>query len=81
MLLFLSFCRFCLVFVLFCFHASLCSFVDVPLHLFPVQQTMYRIGNHIYDWVLVGMVEARSVNVKNTTATKGRVQTCFLNSV
>ena len=44
------------VFVLFFFvffHASLWSFVDVPLHLFPVQQTTYRIGNHVYYWVLV----------------------------
>ena len=30
--------------------------------------TTYRIGNHVYYWV-PGMVEARSVNVKNTTTT------------
>ena len=33
---------------------------------FFVQQTTYRIGNHVYYWVWV-MVEARSVNVKKTT--------------
>ena len=31
---------------------------------FSVQQTTYRIGNHVYY-----MVEARSVNVKKTTTT------------
>ena len=58
--LFLSLCR---VFVFFfCSHWSL---VDVPLIFFcPV--------DHVPDWqprVLLGMVEARSVNVKKTTTT------------
>ena len=38
------------------------------LRYFSVQQTTYRIGNHVY-YVLLGMVEARSVNVKKTTTT------------
>ena len=51
-LLFLSFRRFC--------------FVDFPLIFFPVQQTTYRIGNHVvYYWVWLR--HTRSVNVKNTT--------------
>ena len=44
--LFLSLCRLC-VCVFLCSHWSL---VDVPL-IFSVQQTTYRIGNHVYYWV------------------------------
>ena len=57
--LFLSLCRF--VFF-FCSHWSL---VDVPLIFFCP-------ADHVPDWqprVLLGMVEARSVNVKKTTTT------------
>ena len=58
--LFLSLCRLC-VCVFLCSHWSL---VDVPLIFFcPADQ-------HVPDWqprVLLGMVEARSVNVKKTT--------------
>ena len=57
--LFVVFC--CCVFVfLFCSHWSL---VDVPLIFFCP-------ADHVPDWqprVLLGMVEARSVNVKKTT--------------
>ena len=42
--LFLSLCRFCLFVFFFCSHWNL---VDVPL-IFSVQQTTYRIGNHVY---------------------------------
>ena len=61
-LLFLSFCRF-----LFCFHALVEAFfvVDVPL-IFSCPT------DHVPDWqprILLGMVEARSVNVKNTKTT------------
>ena len=59
--LFLSLCRFCLfVFFFFCSHWSL---VDVPLIFFCP-------ADHVPDWqprILLGMVEARTVNVKKTT--------------
>ena len=59
--MFLSLCRLC-VCVFLCSHWSL---VDVPLiFLCP--------ADHVPDWqprVLLGMVEARSVNVKKTTTT------------
>ena len=57
--LFLSLCRLC-VCVLLCSHWSL---VDVPLIFFCP-------ADHVPDWqprVLLGMVGARSVNVKKTT--------------
>ena len=57
--LFLSLCRLC-VCVFICSHWSL---VDVPLIFF-------YLADHVPDWqprVLLGMVEARSVNVKKTT--------------
>ena len=61
--LFLSLCPFFCVFVFFfCSHWSL---VDVPLIFFCP-------ADHVPDWqprVLLGMVEARSVNVKKTTTT------------
>ena len=59
--LFLSLCRLC-VRVFLCSHWSL---VDVPLIFFCP-------ADHVPDWqprVLLGMVEARSVNVKKTTTT------------
>ena len=59
--LFLSLCRLC-VCVFLCSHWSL---VDVPLIFFCP-------ADHLPDWqprVLLGMVEARSVNVKKTTTT------------
>ena len=59
--MFLSLCRLC-VCVFLCFHWSL---VDVPLIFFCP-------ADHVPDWqprVLLGMVEARSVNVKKTTTT------------
>ena len=59
--LFLSLCRLC-VRVFLCSHWSL---VDVPLIFFCP-------AGHVPDWqprVLLGMVEARSVNVKKTTTT------------
>ena len=63
--LFLSLCRLC-VCVFLCSHWSL---VDVPLICFCP-------ADHVPDWqprVLLGMVEARSVNVKKTkTTTTGR---------
>ena len=67
LLLFLSLCRLC-VCVFLCSHWSL---VDVPLIFFCP-------ADHVPDWqprVLLGMVEARSVNVKKTT-TKCRI-TCL----
>ena len=59
--LFLSLCRLS-VCVFLCSHWSL---VDVPLIFFCP-------ADHVPDWqprVLLGMVEARSVNVKKTTTT------------
>ena len=59
--LFLSLCRLC-VCVFLCSHWSL---VDVPLIFFCP-------ADRVPDWqprVLLGMVEARSVNVKKTTTT------------
>ena len=59
--MFLSLCRLC-VCVFLCSHWSL---VDVPLIFFCP-------ADHLPDWqprVLLGMVEARSVNVKKTTTT------------
>ena len=59
--LFLSLCRLC-VCAFLCSHWSL---VDVPLIFFSP-------ADHVPDWqprVLLGMVEARSVNVKKTTTT------------
>ena len=57
--IFLSFTfRFCLV-----FNLKLSRFSS---HLFPVQQTTYRIGNRV---LLLGIVKARSVTVINTTHT------------
>ena len=61
--LFLSLCRFCLF--VFCFICSHWSFVDVPLIFFCP-------ADHVPDWqprILLGMVEARSVNLKKTTTT------------
>ena len=62
--LFLSLCRFCLFVFLFCSHWS---FVEVPLIFFCP-------ADHVPDWqprtgILLGMVEARSVDVKKTTTT------------
>ena len=63
--LFLSLCRFlfaCVFVFFFCSHWSL---VDVPLIFFCP-------ADHVPDWqprVFLGMVEARSVNVKKTTTT------------
>ena len=57
--LFLSLCRFFLCVFFFC---SRWSLVDVPLIFFCP-------ADHVPDWqprVLLGMVEARSVNVKKT---------------
>ena len=59
--MFLSLCRLC-VRVFLCSHWSL---VDVPLIFFCP-------ADHVPDWqprVLLGMVEARPVNVKKTTTT------------
>ena len=60
--LFLSLCRFCLFVFFFCYHWSL---VDVPLIFFCP-------AYHVPDWqarILLGMVEARSVDVKKATTT------------
>ena len=54
-----------LSFVCLCFLCSHWSLVDVPLIFFCPE-------DHVPDWqprVLLGMVEARSVNVKKTTTT------------
>ena len=62
--LFLSF--FCVFVFFFCSHWSL---VDVPLIFFCP-------ADHVPDWqprVFLGMVEARSVNVKKTTKTTTRL--------
>ena len=58
--LFLSLCRFCLFVFFFCSHWRL---VDVPL-------ISFCPADHVPDWqprIVLGMVEARSVNVKKTT--------------
>ena len=60
--LFLSLCIFCLFVFFFCSHWSL---VDVPLIFFCP-------ADHVPDWqprILLGMVEARPVNVKKATTT------------
>ena len=61
--LFLSFCRF---FLFRCvFFCSRWSFVDVPLIFFCT-------ADHVTDWqprILLGIVEARTVDVKKTTTT------------
>ena len=65
--LFLSLCRLC-VCVFLCSHWSL---VDFPLIFFCP-------ADHVPDWqprVLLGMVEARSVNVKKTTTTTKKLKT------
>ena len=67
--LFLSLCRLC-VCVFLCSHWSL---VDVPLIFFCP-------ADHVPDWqprVLLGMVEARSVNVKKTTTTTTELYVVF----
>ena len=64
-LLFLSFGRFNFVFRCLFSLCSHWSFVDIPL-------IFSSPANHVPDWqprILLGMVEARSVNVKNTTTT------------
>ena len=61
--LFLSLCRFCFCLFVFCFFCSHWSFVDVPLIFFCP-------ADRVPDWqprILLGVVEARSVNVKKTT--------------
>ena len=66
------------VFVLFrsVFFCSRRSFVDVPLIFFCP-------ADHVPDWqprLLLGMVEARSVNVKKTTITTTTTRHSILNS-
>ena len=68
--LFLYLCRLC-VCVFLCSHWSL---VDVPLIFFCP-------ADHVPDWqprVLLGMVEARSVNVKKTTTKKQQQHIDFI---
>ena len=68
--MFLSLCRLC-VCVFLCSHWSL---VDVPLIFFCP-------ADHVPDWqprVLLGMVEARSVNVKKTTQQQQLLTQCYL---
>ena len=60
---FLVFCLFCFRFV-FCFHALVGAFRRCSLDLFLSSRP--RIGLAT-TYILLGMVEARSVNVKNTT--------------
>ena len=65
--LFLYLCRFCLlfVFVFFLLLSLELGTVDVPL-------TFFCPADHVPDWqprILLGMVEARSVNVKKSTTT------------
>ena len=70
--LFLSLCRFFVFVFFFCSHWSL---VDVPLIFFCP-------ADHVSDWqprILLGMVEARSVNVKKTTT--GLYLTCCVTVV
>ena len=60
--LFLFLCHFCLFVFFFCSHWSL---VDVPL-------ISFCPADHVPDWqprIVLGMVEARSVNVKKTITT------------
>ena len=46
------------------FYVVLWSFVNDSL-VFPVQKTAHRIGNRVLG-IILGMVEARSINGKNT---------------
>ena len=66
------------VFVCLCvFFCSPWSFVDVPLIFFCP-------ADHVPDWqprILLGMVEARSVNVTKTTTTTGLWLTCYVTVV
>ena len=75
MSLFLYFCRFLLVLVLFLFPCSRWSFVDIPL-------IFSRPEDHVLDWqprILLGMAEDRSViNVKNTKTTIQRESYCWV---
>ena len=69
--LFLSLCHFVCVCVFFCSHWSS---VDVPLIFFCP-------ADHVPDWqprVLLGMVEARSVNVKKTTTAASLCRHLFI---
>ena len=69
--LFLSLCRFCLFVFFFCSHWSL---VDVPLIFFCP-------ADHVPDWqprILLGIVEARAVNVKKTTNNNNYYITMYL---
>ena len=71
--MFLSLCRLC-VCVFLCSHWSL---VDVPLIFFCP-------ADHVPDWqprVLLGMVEARSVNVKKTTTTTTTVPGRYFSNI
>ena len=66
--LFLSLC--CFV----CLCLCLCVFVDVP-------RIFFCPADHVPDWqprILLGMVEARSVNVKKTTTTTTTVLYCII---
>ena len=68
--LFLSLCRFFFVCVFVFFFCSHWSLVDVPLIFFCP-------ADHVPDWqprVLLGMVEARSVNVKKTTNNNNNIE-------
>ena len=70
--LFLSLCRFCVLFVFF-FFCSHWNLADVPLIFFCP-------ADHVPDWqprILLGMVEARSVNVKKTTRKQQRTVVTF----
>ena len=61
--LFLSLCSFCLLMFFSYFFCSHWSLVDVP-------PMFFCPADHVSDWqprILLGMVEARSVNVKKTT--------------
>ena len=67
--LFFSLCRFCLFVFFFCSYWSL---VDVPL-------ISFCPADHVPDWqprIVLGMVEARSVNVKKTTTTCNIFSSC-----
>ena len=78
LLLYLSFCCFCVVFF-YLFSCSHWRFIGVPFIFF-------CSVDHVPDWqprILLGMVEARWIHVKNTTKTTtlDKQRKCFFASV
>ena len=63
------YCSFLFVVFVLLFVVLFLSFVDVPPIFFCPADHVPDFGNHVFV-LLLGMVEARSVNVKKTTTSK-----------